>query len=91
MCNPQMLMMFMSLCSNFIYQNPSILKSDCVHAFDVCVERSSLINPNEIADFHIQLCDDELFNRKLIGEYAAGAPCLNQNSLYLKSKLNHPY
>jgi hypothetical protein len=89
MCNAKMLMLFIQMCNFFLNANPqSVGLSNCIKAFDVCVDRQywtleeAIIKPINPDDAVVDICEDELFNRKLFSEYYSDNRCEQRNNQY---------
>jgi len=82
MCNPNMLLLFIQLCTSFISTNNfTINQTDCIKYFDVCVDRQywaieeMALKPSNEAEAVIDICKYELFNEKLFIEYSTDNRC----------------
>ena len=74
MCNPELLAIFLSLCSSINIQQ-DVPSGECVKAYDVCYERTQEQYPEEDRDFILDVCDDDINHRQLLFEYSSGVAC----------------
>jgi hypothetical protein len=81
MCNPLLLKVFISACLFFNQNNMHALGiNKCVKAYDICVERQirsldSYIITGAQYDKALDMCDDDIFNRRVFSEYYTDDIC----------------
>ncbi len=85
MCNPGLLVLFISLCNFHLNSNikPDVTLQNCVKAFDICVDRElweyedTLINSSEKEkqEAAIDSCDYLLLNRQEYSSYYTDIRC----------------